>query len=308
MSKKSIIIAMACFLWISSIGGCPRGKDPSGNEPPEVQKVTISPKSAMPGTVLRCSATLFDQEGDAVDLAYEWYVNGTLIPEAKGIDFDTNDYVAGDKIYAKVCPREKESGRTGKCDESTKITLGELPSLTLKGVRIEPEQITIAADAEAVVDYGDLDEMDVDDIYYQWYVNGQLLEDLDEFESTLSTDYFATGDKIQVKVCTDGAFDSGTTTASAIYTVLNKPPVFVGDAELEWDGETLYLTLEAEDPEGDDLEWVLFAGPPGAYIEDGVVYIDRAKVKPGKYRLEVGVSDEYTKDYSRYKSTITVPK
>jgi hypothetical protein len=73
-----------------------------GNRPPSVERLAIRPaKNIVAGMTLRAEAFASDPEGDALELRYEWRVNGKPSGEA-GEVFDTAGLKRGDTLSVAV--------------------------------------------------------------------------------------------------------------------------------------------------------------------------------------------------------------
>jgi hypothetical protein len=73
-----------------------------GNSPPRVLRLTIEPSPATRREPLRAVATVDDPDGDAVTLAYQWFRNGTLIPEATHATLDPSHYERRDLLSVEI--------------------------------------------------------------------------------------------------------------------------------------------------------------------------------------------------------------
>jgi hypothetical protein len=275
-----------------------------------VKKILIAPASIAPGDTVAATVNVSDPQGEAVEIEYQWYVNGEAVEGARGKDFKASNVAPGDKISLKARGVETTTRLAGDWKESGAVKVNEYPLPKLAGVSITPDPLPVSATAEAVVDYGDVDPNDVEVIYYRWTVNGKVLEGPEFSAPTLDPGNFKTGDGVSVTISLTGKFDGSNQWTSAIYAVVNSPPEFSGTPEAETDGDTVMIYFEAQDPDGDPLSYSVQGGPPGAYVDktDGTkVVIGAANAAPGTYDVTIIVSDGHGGQIGKTVS-VTVPE
>jgi hypothetical protein len=272
--------------------GCPKQEE-TKNRAPAVNKVALLPSTARPGDTLR---------------ANQWYVNGDLVEGVEGLDFDTGDYYAEDVIHVMARAVELQTGRAGDWKKSKNVALGEEPGLELAGISI-PNTIVSYESVEAEVDYGDLDPMDVDEIYYRWLINGRILDEEEASESEIDSEYFNVGDHIQAMACIDGKFERPGLWESEIRTVINTTPEFVSEPEAEVDADYIVIYLGVEDADGEPVEYFIKGNLPGSRINQAEhrIIIDLKKIKPGAYKFIIGAKDRHGGS-TGYPYSITIPE
>lgn len=304
-------ILLALFL-VSGCSGKDKDKDGDGseNKPSNVDGVWLTPSLIQPGDMVNAKVSAVDPEGDSFRLEYQWYVDGEAIPGAVGDKLDSSDFPPGSKIFIKARAVESGTGREGEWKKSNKVVIADYPPLKLGGIKIEPSRVLSYTPARAVIDYGQVDPTDVDELFYQWLVNGNTLEEADNTSAELDDQYFEVGDLLEVWVSPEENFNSATRMESPAVRVQNSPPKIVGTPRMETDGDVAYIYFEAEDPDDDPMEYILKEGPPTAYIEDansGMVTVDFTGLNPGSYRVVFGAMDNHSgKVYSTV--SITVPR
>ena len=276
------------------------------NKAPQVRSVSITPPRAEVDTTLRAVVRVEDKENDLYKLEYQWFADGQEINGATGEFLDTSEFPPETVIHVTVKPVEQGTGKEGISRGSKKVTLQPPPAKVLGGVSLEPENIHSFTEVTAVVDYGTVDPYEVDEIFYRWYVNNEPLEDEDYNSSVLSPDNFDRGDRIRVKVSTDGNFDSKKVISSKIYTVVNASPYFVEKPLFDVHDNRIYLDFEVEDPEGDRLNVSINGGPPGMKQDNRGVYFTIPRNSPGSYPVTITATDGHG-GRATLKSTVDVP-
>lgn len=155
-------------------------------------------------------------------------------------------------------------------------------------VQIEPAQAGTLDDLRAVAEAADTDTPSVD-IDFVWVINGTERPDL--ADETLSHEEFRKGDKIAVKaVASDG--DNEVERTSAEQVIVNSPPAFTGDPRVA--GQINGLTLRAEDPDDDPVQFSLGGAPAGMQIDPkmGRITYQGSEEEPGgDYTVVVKVDD-----------------
>lgn len=82
------------------------------NRPPVVIAVKLSPNVVLPGVPVRAEVKSSDPDQDNVLLAYTWKINGKVVAEQSGEEFDTSGLHKGDMITVSVVPDDgKEQGQ-----------------------------------------------------------------------------------------------------------------------------------------------------------------------------------------------------
>jgi hypothetical protein len=288
--------------------GCPKQEE-TKNRVPTMDMVALLPPTARPGDTLRANVTALDEEGDRFSIEYQWYVNGDLVEGVEGLDLDTGDYYAEDVVHVMARAVELQTGRASDWKKSKSVTLDEEPALEIAGISI-PDNIVSYEPVEAVVDYGDLDPMDVDEIYYRWFVNGTVLDEEEASESEIDSEYFNVGDNIQVMACIDGKFEMPGVRLSEIRKVTNSAPEFVSEPAAEVDGDYINIYLEVDDADGEAVKYFIKGNLPGSRINQAEqrITIDLEKIKPGTtYKFIIEAKDGHGGS-AGYPYSLTIPK
>jgi len=303
------VAAVVVLMMIGAGPGCKGEKKESTNELPTVAGIWFSSSLIQAGETITAHVTALDSENDPLLIEYQWYVNGKGVKGATGEVFGTVKFFPGDKVYVMARAVEIAGRRAGEWEQSKVMVLGDYPPLELSGVKIEPEKVFSYTPVRAVVDYGELDAMEVE-VFYRWFVNGAVVEQVDNMSAELGDDYFEAGDRLEVWASTEPEFKSSVRKKSLGVVVANSPPRFTGSPRLELEGEVGYIYLTASDPDGDPLEFFLEKGPAAVSLEDpqnGTIRIEIGELAPGRHQISFGVKDDRG-GRVLYSTHITAPK
>ena len=197
-------------------------------------------------------------------------------------------------------------------DDSTYEVDGEnpedLPRIeTLKIVSMSAEDIRQGFKIEVTTNNKDAVITD----YYRivWMHNGEELTG--ESGETLGwMDDFKKGDKIKVVLIPSlGDTESPLVTESE-FSVPNSPPEIVSEPPEEIQNGKFEYKVEAEDPDGDDIQFLLKNSPKGMTIEPatGLISWDFTQEKPGTdYNIEIVATDTDGLSYTQ-QLTLTIPE
>ncbi len=146
------------------------------NTPPEVTEVTLSPSVVFTNDTITASVSTDDAEGDSVSVAYEWYVDGSLVGET-GTTLSGESYFDKDQeVYVVVTPNDGTEDGTALSSSSV-IVLNTAPGAP--SISIDPEDpIEGEDDLVCIIDTGSTDA-DGDSVTYlfEWEVDGEAYED-----------------------------------------------------------------------------------------------------------------------------------
>lgn len=74
------------------------------NMPPKITSLDLSPRIPVRGDTIKAIVTTFDNEGDTVNLTYEWARNNSSLSESSDSLLLTDNFRSGDKITLRVIP------------------------------------------------------------------------------------------------------------------------------------------------------------------------------------------------------------
>lgn len=293
MKIAALVLAGVLGFWLT---GCDTGEEGEGkteNRPPRLMKAKIHPASAKPGDELEAIVEVRDFELDEVEYEYNWFVNGEEQKESNKT-FSTSTLEAGAEIYFKVQAREKDSDLASDWRKSNTVVLGESPSPPLGGVSISPTDVKTTTDLSARIDYGEVDPLDVYQVYYQWFVNDEVVKEGPQ-EAELSSDNFQRGDRVYVKASLDEEFPRESTVNSKVYPVVNSTPV-LETTNMERHPDRIIVRAPARDADGDRLNFKVNKAPAGtsgrAQGNTLVIEVPMPERK-GRYNISFTVSDSH---------------
>ena len=139
------------------------------NSPPEASVPSLSPSPAYVDSVLTCGAATDDADGDAVTLAYQWTVNGTLLVDQNSATL-SGVFEKGDTITCTVTPNDGSADGTAQTSEA--LVISNAPP-TAPSVSISPDP---ALPGEALLADAASTDADGDPLTYAfaWYKDDTL--------------------------------------------------------------------------------------------------------------------------------------
>ncbi len=192
------------------------------NTSPEVEGVTLSHSAPTEQDVLLVEvAESRDDDGDAVELHFDWYVEEQWVSSDAGLTGEAFD--KGDQVYALVTPTDgEEQGAAVASDVATVVN-----SPPVAFVEIFPEVLRSDTTARAEARSSDADR-DAVALTYAWTVNGASLT----VQGGLldGNAYFDKHDQVQVTVTPNDGEEDGPSASSSLVTVRNSPPTISGVA------------------------------------------------------------------------------
>lgn len=141
------------------------------NSAPKAGGALVLPSSGTTASTLTCSVTaLVDADGDAVEVTFEWLVNGQ--PAGEGSSLDGSHFSKGDAVVCRATP--SDGSDAGEPVESAPVPiLNSTP--TIDGVALSPEE-GLATTAFTCT-WGDVADADGDQTSAQivWVLDGEEL-------------------------------------------------------------------------------------------------------------------------------------
>jgi hypothetical protein len=198
----------------------------------------------------------------APTLLYQWHRNGVLIPGVTSNHLPKQHFGKGDLIFVQVS-NPKGVDQTSKI-KSDPVSILNTPPRVLS-VSFKPEQPRSGQPIEAAVQGLDYDE-DSLEYAFRWYKNEQEIEG--ETSSVLEPEHFKKGDRIQVEVKAFDGENEGDSFSASPLIVLNTPPIITSKPPFSMgdNGEYQY-TIQAEDPDGDNVFFEMVKGPEGMAMD-----------------------------------------
>ncbi len=256
------------------------------NHAPAIRSVRLEPAAPVDGDRVHAIVTVSDQDGDPLQISYEWQISGR--PIASGADWlDLDGLTKRDLIEVIVKASDgKLQSEPARADARIQ---NRRPNVI--GIALDPQPEVLPGDP--VVATARANDPDGDSLAYRyrWLVNGKpQMTEGDRFD----TQGLVRGDEIQaIVVANDGAADSSEL-KSVVVRIGNSHPEIDSDPTGNWTDEGFSYEIRAHDPDNDvPLRYALKTGPKGMRVDSvlgKVVWqptIDQAGVHP----VEIAVSD-----------------
>ena len=263
------------------------------NTAPVLASATLS--SASPAEADTLSVALgaaTDLDGDTVELAYAWYVNGTLVSTSStltGVSFDK-----GDAIYVVVTPRD--GTEAGAPVTSATATARNTPPV-VTSVTLSPGTVYTNDTLTATVTATDADG-DTLGATYAWYVDG-VLAARSSTPTLAGVTSFDRDESVYVVVTpNDGEVDGATATSTTVTvqdTAPTAPVVAIRPTEpAPGDDLTCTVVMASVDADGDLVTYTF------AWDVDGVAHTGAADTATGSVvtGADVGEGETWTCDVS----------
>jgi len=256
------------------------------NHAPVIKSVRLDPANPVDGERVRAIVSVADEDGDPIELGYEWNISGR--PIATGESFIELEGVSKrDRIEVTVKASDgRLQSETARAEAQVR---NRRPIMTGIAVRPQPEVLpgeTLVATAQAR-------DPDGDSLSYsfRWRLNGELQP---ESGGTFKTDALVKGDEIQaIVVASDGSADSDDL-ESVVVRVGNSPPEIDSTPQGTWTNDGFSYEIQAHDPDNDaPLRYALKTGPKGMRVDPvlGKVVWQPTPDQTGVHPIEIAVSD-----------------
>jgi len=235
------------------VSGCSDNGAPEASRRPEASggdgifSVRLVPERPAAGDKIKVVV-----DGDADEVSFLWEVNGKGV-EAPGDTIEKGMFRKGDVVRVRAL-----SGDIGS--EASVEVVNTPPSLV--SVRINPAEPRAGMDLSAEVEGYDADG---DPLRYDflWSVNG-----LSFYGDVLSGSNLSRGDAVTLRVrAFDGEDESEPLEVSGS-SAGNSPPNFVSTPPSAFSKHFIY-EVKAEDPDGDEITFVVVKGPKGMEVKGG---------------------------------------
>ncbi len=144
---------------------------------------------------------------------------------------------------------------------------------------------------KAIVEAFDPDQDDIG-FRYQWKLEGdEIIGAIDE-EIDWQED-FIKGSNVSVEVVPFDGIDEGVWKAEGSFTIPNSPPKILSEPKSRIEGGKFTYVVQAEDPDGDSIEFTLKSPPRGMTIEPatGLISWEFDEEDIGEHAIEIVVSD-----------------
>jgi hypothetical protein len=272
-----ILLCFTIFLLFSCSSEKPavlEGQKPSVSVPSTDISLEITPSSAT-----RNSRIYAVPRGFALsDAEIEWYVNGYPTPGSLPEQFNTTETKKNDKVQAKATIHGKEI-------LSNIIEINNSPP-EISRVKILPEVFKPGDTLYVEASGTDIDGDEVT-ISYEWTKNGEPAGNSKQINTPLKK-----GDKIDIKIT---PYDGESYGRSIILhrQIANSPPVISENKNYNFNGNIYTYQMQAVDPDGDALTFLLKSAPSGMTVDSasGLIKWNVPPEFKGKAPFTVSVTD-----------------
>jgi len=263
-----------------------RAANSGTNHAPVIRSVRLDPATPVNGDRIHAIVSVADEDGDPIELGFEWQISGRLIPTGEA-SIELKGVTKRDRIEVAV----KASDGRLQSDTARAEARVQNRRPTLVGIAVRPQPEVLPG--ETLVATARANDPDGDSVTYRygWRVNGDLqMETGDTFE----TDNLVQGDEVQaIVVASDGTTDSDDL-ASVVVRVGNTPPEIVSVPEGNWTNKGFSYEVQANDPDNNGpLRYALKTGPKGMRVDSviGKVVWQPTSDQTGVHPIEIAVSD-----------------
>jgi hypothetical protein len=275
-----LIILISLFFLLS----CGKTEDKKVSRIPKVLKTDIYKIELSPSYPSKNSVITAKVKGvNPTNLKYQWIVNDREIEGATENTLKYPGLKKGDKVQLKVFIKDQGELVSNPLIisnilpriQSAKI----IPEVPKKGDRLNIEVQTFDEDGDPVT------------LLYEWFINGEpFIKDTDAI--TIDGTMIKRGDKVSVKITpTDG---EGEGNPIILYTIVaNSPPNISPDIEARFDGSLYKTQIKAEDPDGDNVTFMIREGPEGMKIDPqtGLITWEVSPDDKGQHTIMVSAND-----------------
>jgi hypothetical protein len=256
------------------------------NHAPVIRSVRLDPAAPIDGDRVHAIVAVADQDGDPIELGFEWQISGRSIPTGEA-SIELKGVTKRDRIEVAV------KASDGKLQSDTARAEARVQNRrpTVVGIAVRPQPEVFPGETLVVTARANDPDGDPISYSYRWRLNGALqMETGDTFE----TDALVKGDEIQaIVVASDGTTDSDDL-ESVVVRVGNSPPEIVSVPENISTNEGVSYEIQARDPDNDGpLRYALKAGPRGMRVDSvlGKVVWQATPDQAGVHQIEIAVSD-----------------
>ena len=266
---------LASVVFLSSVLlGCPAessrvsgsGQEQGANKAPTVRLGRIVPTPILLSDLVSVLVEADDPEGDAVTVRYRWFVNGQLVPRETSEQLPVRLLKRGDQVKAELVPFDGKV--EGTPYQTNPVLVGNtLP--VLQQVIMEPQHPVPGETLHAKVDVVDADHDSVR-LTFRWWKNHTLIKDGEE--DAIDTTGLAPKDLIRVEVTPHDRISAGQPVLSQL-VIGNRSPEIVSTPSNPTNRDLYEYLVQARDPEGDSISYLLEIAPPGMNIDKNTGHI-----------------------------------
>jgi hypothetical protein len=263
-----------------------RASSSATNHPPVIRSVRLEPAAPISGDRIHAIVSVADQDGDPIELGFEWRISGRQVPTGED-SIELTGVSKRDRI--EVVVKASDGKLPSEPVRAEASIQNRRPTVVGIAVRPQPEVLP----GEALVATAQANDPDGDPLSYsyRWKLNGMFQSGT---EDTFETDTLVKGDEIQaVVIASDGSADSAEL-ASVVVRVGNSPPTIDSVPGANWTDNVFSYEVRAHDPDSDGgLRYALKTGPKGMRIDSvlGKLVWQPTADQAGEHPIEIAVSD-----------------
>lgn len=258
------------------------------NRAPVIRSLRFEPAHPRPGQSMRAVAEATDPDGDVLQFAYEWYLNGIDVrAKSEIVSFPRGQ--KGDVVEVVALVSDSRGGRSEK---RAQTRVSNSPPV-LSAVHLEPVgPVERGEDLVARPEVLDSDQDSVR-VHLEWQVNGRTRPDHGE---RFPTQPLRRGDQVQVFAIASDGEDESERVASPLVEIGNTPPQITSEPEAAREDGSFFYQVQARDPDNDrGLIFGLTEAPEGMTISrtDGELAWLPREDQLGDHRVVIVVDDRH---------------
>jgi hypothetical protein len=258
------------------------------NTAPVVVAIDLSPGAPTVADTITAAVETSDADDDAVDLTYQWWVDGAIAQEGASATLPPTAFHQGSSVKVVVTAADDEV--SSQPVTSSTIVVGNAPP-SITGVVVNPtsadEKTTLTCSATGWYD----PDGDPPSYQYRWYVDGVLKVGT----ATITGTSFSRGNSVVCKVRPYDGKAFGTELSSTPIVVQNTPPSGSNarlSSSAPREGDTLSVVIDGvEDADGDAVtrtyQWLV----DGAQVSTASTLTGASFDKGDRIQAKITLSD-----------------
>lgn len=260
--RRFLLIGLAAAASVAAFGCGHRPSSQTGeNRPPVITEAVILPEQPTPDAQVSLKMEAGDPDGDQVSYQVEWLVNGQVRAEGPGIVFSTKGLEVGDRIAARIVPWD--GMLQGQAFQTEEIALWP-KVLSLDSLKIEPSPLISGLEQVRAVPFvAGGEKLDQLRFVCKWTLDGKALNDSG---TVISLPPLKVGQRLVVEASPVIGIKKGHP-YRVMATVVGAPPVIKGVSFVKQEAGVNIYRVEAEDPNGQPLNFTLVKSPPGVNLD-----------------------------------------
>jgi hypothetical protein len=258
------------------------------NRPPLIRSAQMTPVPLVLGGPISVEIDAEDADGDFLQYEYRWWVNDHILRDVTASSMTTDLVKTGDKVMVELVAFDGKD-RSASFKTEPVVIQNSRPVVTR--INLETESPTGGA-TRLKANVAGIDH-DGDDVHYvyRWWRNDVLIKE--GREDTIDTVGFARKDSIVVEVTPWDQDGPGAPYRSIPAVVGNASPRILSKPGAPNHHAHYEYTVQADDPDGDSLQYALEIAPPGMAIDtvSGLISWTVSSELAGTHRVKVSVND-----------------